>query len=221
MGIVKAIGSMDPNSVRTKLLRRRFKLFCVATSDLASPVKVLDVGGVERFWEIMGACNNPRFEITILNLFKMKPEHTNIKTVVGDARDLTGFATGEFDVTFSNSVIEHLYTYREQMQMAEGIKKIGRRYFLQTPNYDFPFEPHFMVPFFQYFPKAIRVSMTQHLRLGWFPKAPNKKEAETIVDSVRLMRRCELQAMFPNDIIRVERFLGMPYSLIVCSEITQ
>ena len=71
---------------------------------------------------------------------------------VGDAVDMPGISDGAFDVVFSNSVIEHVETYENQRRMAAEIRRVGRRYFVQTPNRHFPLEPHFLVPGFQLLP---------------------------------------------------------------------
>lgn len=54
------------------------------------------------------------------------------------------FQDNEFDAVFSNSVIEHVGDYEAQRQMANEIMRVGKRYFVQTPNFYFPIEPHIL-----------------------------------------------------------------------------
>jgi 2-polyprenyl-3-methyl-5-hydroxy-6-metoxy-1,4-benzoquinol methylase len=69
------------------------------------------------------------------------------------------FQNDEFDIVFSNSVIEHVGSYEEQNLMASEVRRVGKRYFIQTPNLFFPIEPHFLFPFFQFLPLDYRVTL--------------------------------------------------------------
>ena len=63
------------------------------------------------------------------------------------------FPDQAFDVVFSNAVIEHL-TPEGQRQMAREIMRVGRRWFVTTPNFWFPIEMHHKLPLFQFLPHA-------------------------------------------------------------------
>lgn len=88
--------------------------------------------------------------------------------MAGDARDLTAFGDKEFDIVFSHSVIEHVGGFEDQRRMANEIKRVGKRYFLQTQNRFFTMETHFLVPMFQFFPVWLKVLLISHFDLGWF-----------------------------------------------------
>ena len=55
------------------------------------------------------------------------------------------FPDGSFPVVFSNSVIEHV-PKALQPAFAREIRRVGNRYFVQTPNRFFPIEPHYQMP---------------------------------------------------------------------------
>lgn len=115
-------------------------------SVLKRPVRVLDIGGTQAFWEIGGLAEDQGIHLTLLNLTKESSTRLNFVSMLGDGRDLSAFEDGSFDVVFSNSVIEHLGQHEDQRRMAREIQRVGKRYFIQTPNKSFPIEPHFLFP---------------------------------------------------------------------------
>jgi ubiquinone/menaquinone biosynthesis C-methylase UbiE len=142
------------------------------------------------------------------------PEYQNIKTIVGDARNMQVFQDDEFDVVFSNSVIEHVGAYRDQELMAQEIMRVSKRYFIQTPNIYFPIEPHFVFPFFQFLPRELQVWLVTHAKLGWYDLITDEKKAWEIVNEVRLLSKNEFVSIFPNADIYQEKFFGLTKSFI-------
>ena len=69
-----------------------------------------------------------------------------------DATNLHEFGDASFDIAFSNSVIEHLSTFENQARMAAEVRRVARAYWVQTPNFWFPIEPHFLVPAWHWLP---------------------------------------------------------------------
>jgi hypothetical protein len=69
------------------------------------------------------------------------------------------FPDQSFDVVFSNAVIEHL-TPEGQRRMASEILRVGRSWFVTTPNFWFPIEMHHKLPLFQFLPGALQ----EHIR---------------------------------------------------------
>ena len=181
---------------------------------LPKPVTILDVGGEQHFWEIMGLAGNQDYRILIVNIFSIQISYPNLDGILGDATDLHDFTDQEFDFAFSNSVIEHLGSYARQQRMAEEVQRVGKRYFVQTPNKYFPLEPHFLVPFFQFFPLSIQTTLIQNFDLGWYKKIPDRKEAFQHVCSHRLLTEGEMLALFPKGKLYREHFLGLIKSFI-------
>ena len=190
-------------------------LFKELATPLQKPVKILDIGGTVLFWEMMGFISDDNYEVTILNLSGGGQVLKNITTVEGDATDLREYMDKEFDVVFSNSVIEHVGDYEDQVQMANEVLRVGKRYFLQTPNYYFPFEPHFLCPCFHFFPLCLKVSLIRHFNLGWRKKTPEKEKAIEVAKSVRLLRKKELEVLFPDCEFYNERLFGLVNSYVV------
>lgn len=208
--------STNPNSLASKLRRQRFRHFLRLLGG-AEHATILDIGGWEEFWEIMGFANTSH-QITLLNLFEQPTRNSNMRYVLGDARNLSRWGDKAFDVVFSNSVIEHLQTREAQFAMAREAARTGKKVFVQTPSFWFPLEPHFLFPCFHWLPRGARVWLTLRFTLGHYPRAANRGEAEARVDEVRLLRKWELAEMFPGARVVTERFLGLPKSYMVITE---
>jgi 2-polyprenyl-3-methyl-5-hydroxy-6-metoxy-1,4-benzoquinol methylase len=122
------------------------------------------------------------------------------------------FADGSFDLVFSNSVIEHLYTFENQAKMADEVQRVGKSYFVQTPNRYFPVEAHYAIPLAQYLPKGLvffLLTKTPLSRLKrWDPNA-----ARQYLDEIRLLDEKEMQAVFRGAKIWKEKVLGLTKSL--------
>jgi ubiquinone/menaquinone biosynthesis C-methylase UbiE len=150
------------------LRKKRFAIFESLISSLPKPLKILDVGGTQIFWERMGFIGKDDLEIVLLNLSKVNVAYKNFKSVVGDARKMGEFKDKKFDVVFSNLAIEHVGNYDQQRQMSEETRRVGKRYFVQTPNRYFLIEPHFLFPFLQFLPLQIKVWLITHFNIEWY-----------------------------------------------------
>jgi hypothetical protein len=179
------------------------------------PLRILDVGGRNEFWRHHGWAGRDDVSITLVNLFEQPRRHHNVHPRVGDATDLGEFDDGEFDVVFSNSVIEHLETVERQHAMAREVRRVGLAYWVQTPNFWFPLEPHFLVPGWQWMPMAVRTELLHRLPLAGERPVRERRHARRRVESIRLLKRRELEAMFPGGTIRAERMAGAVKSWVV------
>lgn len=206
------------SSLSTKMRRKRFRHFLrLIERSSKRPLQILDIGGEEDFWRNMDF-NDPTCHITLLNLRTYHCSMANVGSVLGDARAMPQFADREFDIAFSNSVIEHVGTFEEKRKMANEVRRVSDAYFVQTPNFFFPVEPHFLVPFFHWIPKSIRIWLICHYSLGWIEKAQTAAEAERILMEHMLLTASELRQLFPDAFIIRERFFGLTKSLIAVRE---
>jgi hypothetical protein len=99
--------------------------------------------------------------------------------------------------------------------MAREVKRVGMRYFVQTPNKYFPIEPHFLFPCFQFLPVPVRTWLLQHFHLGWRGRVADPQAARASVNSVRLLTRAELTDLFPEASLFEEKLLGLTKSFVV------
>ncbi len=179
---------------------------------------ILDVGGVPEYWQYLGFKYIDRVSITSLNIVIENVPNSlrNVITPVkGTATDMHEFDDKSFDLVFSNSVIEHVGSFKEQEMMAREMHRVARHGFLQTPNKYFFMEPHFLFPYFQLLPTYVKRKMVLRFNLGHFPKANTIEEANSIVESVHLLSNRQLKKLFPHAQERKEKWIGLTKSYIL------
>lgn len=188
---------------------RRFEAFTLLVEAVkereSRPVRILDVGGTVSFWEQRGWAGRGDVELVLINVSAEESPYANIQSCAGDATDLSGLPDRSFDIVFSNSVIEHLQTYENQVAMAREVRRLAPMYWVQTPNFWFPLEPHFLTPGWHYLPVRVRVALLRRRRWGWRGPCPDPAEATSLVREIRLMRGSELERVFPDGHLRREK----------------
>ncbi len=209
----------NPKSVSNRFRTKRFKYFLELINELPKPVKILDAGGTQLFWERMKLTSPEDVQITILNKENVDITLPNFTMVKGNAADMKMFTDMQFDVVFSNSVIEHVGSFDSQRKMANEIMRTGKTFFVQTPNYYFPLEPHFLFPFFQFLPNKLKIFLIRHFSLGWYEKVNNIEKSKEIINSLRLLNLREIKELFPNSVIIKEKFIFLTKSFIILRKI--
>lgn len=184
---------------------RRMNMFI----DIVKPfpgMNVLDLGGQPQIWDFV----EPPLNITCLNLPGMaKKEHAthhNITYVEGDACDMPHFQPGDFDVVFSNSVIEHVGNADKQAQFAREVERLSNTYWIQTPCKNFPIEAHCGMPFWWYYPKGVRqffINVWSRNQASWGEMVAtttyiNPKDLKQMLPSARVIREW---FVFPKSMI--------------------
>jgi hypothetical protein len=212
MSIKDIFDSSDkPLSWGNRFRNKRFEFLRGKLDTLPKPVRILDIGGLESFWTNRGYGDNPDFQITLLNLEKHPTSCSCIDSISGDATNLFGIGDKEFDVAFSNSVIEHLYTLDNQRQMALEIQRVGKHHFVQTPNKYFPVEPHYLLPFFDWLPASWKYIILTKTKLSRLKKW-NHQDAKQYVDEIRLISFREFKRLFPQSHMYKEKIMGLTKS---------
>ena len=153
---------VDAVSMRSR--RRKLELFLDELQPTAN-TSVLDVGADERAFGEGDGCGTLNFfeehypwpeRITALGVHDgagFRARYPTIGYVQGDACALP-FADGEFDIIFSNAVIEHVGGRDRQRQLVAEALRVGRRAFITTPNRRFPIEVHTRLPLVHWLPDA-------------------------------------------------------------------
>jgi hypothetical protein len=137
--------------------------------------------------------------------------------VLGDGTSLP-FADQSFDLVFSNSVIEHVSSRVEQARFAAEIARVGKRYWVQTPNRYFPIEHHLWTPFVHWLPRVWQGAILKRFSVWRMVTNYDAEQRAFYVnhylDSIWLLSASDLPALFPGATLERERFLGWTKSLI-------
>jgi len=200
--------------VSPRFRRRRIADFMRLFKPTAQ-TRILDVGGYPQFWVDSGI----KSQITVLNVhdvFVPESLRGQCRGIIGDGTALR-FGDGEFDVVFSNSVIEHLGTWKRQQQFAKEVSRVGKSYYVQTPAYEFFIEPHYITPCIHWFSKPTQKRVMRNFTVwGWLSR-PSREAVESTVEEIRLLRASEFQELFPHAKIVRERFAGLTKSYVAVS----
>ena len=181
-------------------------------------VSIIDIGGTEQYWGIVPRqyIDKYKVNITIVNIpgTAMPKDHGPFMFIEADGCDLSGFHDESFHIAHSNSVVEHVGDWGRMVQFSKEVSRVSKKYFVQTPNFWFPLEPHCMTPFFHWLPKPTRVWLVSHFQLGHWGKATSIDEAVRTVESARLLNKKMLQGLFMDANVVTEKLFLMPKSHI-------
>ena len=154
--------------------RRHERLF--ALTRVTGTTRILDIGcgrlGLRR--------HAPDLDITGVDR-EQRPDYPG-PFVEADVLQGLPFADGEFDLAYCSSVIEHVDP-RHREAFARELRRVARGWFVQTPAYSFPVEPHALLPFAHWLAPALR---RPYWRLG----------VAGAWEQIELLRRAEMTALF-------------------------
>lgn len=216
----------SPRSLSTKFRAQRdigLRAFILQQrAPIRGSFRVLDLGGTADYWARVGiewlaendidvtCVNHVDGEFGISNL-----ESSRVRCVVADGRALSAYADNSFDFVHSNSVIEHVGRWPDMRAFANECRRLAPAYYIQTPYFWFPVDPHFYrVPFFHWYPESIRLKLLRKMQIGWSPAQADIDRAMSLVMSSTLLDRTQFGSLFPDAKINYERLMLLPKSLI-------
>jgi SAM-dependent methyltransferase len=121
---------------------------------------------------------------------RFRSRYWQVAYVQADGCELP-FADDEFDVVFSNAVVEHLQDRERQRRFISEATRVGRCAFLATPNRRFPVEVHTRLPFVHWLPSSGAGRVYDLLGKSW------ARELE-------LLSASDLRSLFPSpDRVRI------------------
>lgn len=210
------------SELHTRFRRRRFQIVNDLVRELLGSkdhLRILDVGGYATYWNMLSPDLRERTHITCLNyeselsLYENADHNLTIENLVGDGCNMREFKDGSFDLVHSNSVIEHVGTLQNMQRFAEETRRVGGAYYVQTPNFWFPIEPHFAFPLLHWLPEQARLWLHTRISLGYAKKC-SFETALIRLDHTRMISRFMVRNLFPDGDVKVERFFLLPKSII-------
>lgn len=226
---MSVIDYSDPDSFASRLRRKRIRFLVsqlaeIVTQERKVSLSICDVGGTATYWKSFpfSEFDQVSFQIDLYNIeypgydiAETGGANVTFRKLIGDARNLEQVADDSYDIAHSNSVIEHVGGFDGASMMASAMRRVARHYFVQTPNFWFPIEPHVLIPLYLLFPRPIRWRMLERLKGLSFADAIRRDA------SIWLLNRRMLAHLFPGSEILTERFLGLPKSFLVRSRLEQ
>ncbi len=94
------------------------------------------------------------------------------------------FRDQSFDIVYSNAVLEHLPGSVYVRRFAAEVQRVGKGWFVTTPNLWYPIEPHYHLPLLQFLPEPAQRRLVK--RLG-----------KTPYDNLQLLTAKQLRELFP------------------------
>jgi SAM-dependent methyltransferase len=185
--------------------RQRYDFFWRKVGCTAADGWWLDLGGGPGSY-FLSFCPR-RAQVVLLDidaneLLQARERYPHVQCVLADGQNLP-FKDGALACLFCNSVIEHV---RHPAALASEIRRTGQRFFLQTPNGNFPLEAHspIPIPFYRYLPGGVRRFVCSLAGSSY-----------EYIAGVTYLSRNDLAEFFPSALIETERVLRLVKSFYV------
>ena len=133
--------------------------------------------------------------------------YPRVRYAMFDGRTIP-FPDNSFDMVFSNAVIEHIIGPGQQERFAREIMRVGKSWFVTTPNYWFPFESHYHLPFIHFLPREMQ---------RWYNRLLGTAIAKGTVQDLALVSARQLQRLFPASRVVRMRVTFWPETLVAYS----
>ena len=146
--------------------------------------------------------------IDINELVSLRRKYKEILIVLADGCYLP-FKSESIDIVFSNAVLEHVGDLKRQKKFANEIMRVGKKWYVTTPNFCFPIETHWKLPFIHFIPIKLQRPLARYFKThGWYG------------DGYYLLSARKLKKLFPTSKIKKQRTTFYPEVLIAYSPVT-
>jgi len=182
-------------------------------------MKILDIGAeinptnenIIQFIDSYSWNNNvSAINLSSEHISLIKQYYPEVDARVGDACALP-WEDKHFDIVYSNAVIEHLGSFEKQKKMAAEVMRVGKSWFITTPNRWYPFEFHMRLPFVTWLPRNGYIRFGQLIS---YNHVERKYMTGIKRDGLRLITAKELKHCFPSSRIIKQRVTFMAETLI-------
>jgi len=213
---------------RSKARAKRAHIFQNAFT-ITSDIRILDIGS-EDGSNIKNVLQSTTAEPSNVYIADISEEAVNqghekygFVPVEIPEKGMLPFDDGFFDIVYCSSVIEHVTVPKaevwslksgaefrkraleQQRAFANEIRRLGKSYFVQTPNKWFPIESHTWLPMVSYLPRRVLVPILSITNRIWVKK--------TTPDWF-LLSSSDMQNVFPDAVLKKEKFVGLTKSIM-------
>jgi hypothetical protein len=228
MNLIHALqDNSDPNSLVSRFRRARARRIVELIGRIHARkgrVSIIDLGGEANYWTLLDRAflEASKVRITLVNPggIDEAADPALFEVVDGDACDLPQYADHAFDLVHSNSVIEHVGDWPRMEAFAASCRRLAAAYYVQTPYFWFPVEPHFSAPFFHWRSEQSRARSLLKRGHGFSRRAADMGQAMRDVQHARLLDKSQFRFLYPDAVHHDEVVAGLTKSLIAVREPT-
>jgi len=138
----------------------------------------------------------------------LEEKYKGLKFYKVNPSELLPFNDKEFDVAFSNAVIEHVGSFEEQKKFVREMSRVSKSFFITTPNRWFPVEFHTAIPLLHFLPPEMYRKVLSAIGEKYW----------SMEENLNLLSRKDLKCLFedqPDIIVDNVSLFGVPTNLIV------
>ena len=167
--MLRTVASRASRRSRERKLRLFLEAFRPGPETTVVDVGVTDAGhggtyGTDNFFEAEYPWPERVTAVGVTGLERFAAAFPKVRTVVADGRALP-FGDGEFELGFSNAVVEHVGGLDDQRAFVHELCRVARRVFVTTPNRLFPLEVHTLYPLVHWLPRRLQPAALDEIEL--------------------------------------------------------
>ncbi|HRQ82854.1 MAG TPA: hypothetical protein PKZ97_17215 [Azospirillaceae bacterium] len=176
---------------------KRIRRLIDGTAARRGACDIVDPGGLASYWAAVGYdyLRTRKVHVTLINLRQVQTslDLADLFPSVRDDAAAPPYPDRLWDLCHSNSVIEHIAGWKRKAAFARKVARLAPAHYIQTPNYWFPIEPHYLLPDLlpavHWLPQPCRTWVLKRASLGG-------RYDETEV--CELLTAAELRRLFPS-----------------------
>jgi hypothetical protein len=209
----------DPKSLASRFRRARMKHVVAlirAAFEARGECRIIDLGGRPDYWRAIDrqVLEDCKVSIVTVNPEPQEPvDDALFDQRTGDACQLD-FDDGAFDLAHSNSVIEHVGGWLAMERFAAETRRVARSYYVQTPYFWFPIEPHLSAPLVHWAPEPLQARWLIKRGHAFVAKTGDIASAMRAVQDARLLDKTMMRHLFPDARLEEEKVAGLTKSLM-------